>query len=553
MAQFSIEAGLSVTSPVSWVPELVPGVKILELPLSALEGFVLSRIDGRAQVSEILAVTGLPPEQVTQILERLCALGAVRPKGQAKPVEAGPKPLVVPFAPLTQGRKLSRTSLGIAPTEVPPSFSIPVVPPTVIAPVVPAAFVEQPPRYPASELEEACDLPRERRRQVLDYFYRLSELDYYEALDIAYDAPKSQIRTAYFSLSKAFHPDTLFRKDLGSFKAKMETVFQFLTEGYDTLSKKKSREEYDAYLQATKATAMAERALSMAAKGNAGGVQSVEDVALPPPPPVPAEWGEVREARALPETPATAASDSTVSPREPATDEARKLAQEVVARRLRSAITSPLPSRESAPSVAPAGAARPSTDPQQALMGLGRALKESRAMTSGVGLLSHHVRSAQEAVARDDLRGAMEHLRSAMSLAPTRAEFKAEYESLSKKLSEKLAAEYIVQAQFEAKQGKWASSALAWAKVCEGRPDDAVAFRSAGFALFKVGGDLRSAQKYAQQAVFLAPTDLEARVVLAQIYLTLGLKLNAKRELDTALKLDPASEIVKNLLSDLKS
>ena len=71
-------------------------------------------------------------------------------------------------------------------------------------------------------------------------------------------------------------------------------------------------------------------------------------------------------------------------------------------------------------------------------------------------------------------------------------------------------------------------------------------------ALFKAGADLRGAQRYAQQAVFLAPSDIEARILLTQIYMTIGLKLNAKRELDAAAKLDPANEMVKNLLADLK-
>jgi Flp pilus assembly protein TadD len=71
--------------------------------------------------------------------------------------------------------------------------------------------------------------------------------------------------------------------------------------------------------------------------------------------------------------------------------------------------------------------------------------------------------------------------------------------------------------------------------------------------MLKAGADLRGAQKYAQQAVFLAPDDVDLRILLAQIYMTIGLKLNAKRELDTAAKLDPDSEMVKNLRGDLNS
>ena len=43
--------------------------------------------------------------------------------------------------------------------------------------------------------------------------------------ELPYDADKKQIRTAYFAFSRSFHPDTMFRKELGSFKPKMVSVF----------------------------------------------------------------------------------------------------------------------------------------------------------------------------------------------------------------------------------------------------------------------------------------------------------------------------------------
>jgi tetratricopeptide (TPR) repeat protein len=195
----------------------------------------------------------------------------------------------------------------------------------------------------------------------------------------------------------------------------------------------------------------------------------------------------------------------------------------------------------------------PRTDPKELLKRLARTLKDVGEVTGSNDQVARHMKASQVAFARGDLQEAAQLMRKALSLAPDRVDIKTEHERLSRELAEKLANDYIVQAQFETKQGKWASAALTWSKVCEGRPQDAHAHRQAAFALFKVGGDLRSAQKYAQQAVFLAQTDVDARVLLAQIYLTIGLKLNAKRELDAAAKLDPENEMVKNLLSDLKS
>src|SRR6185295_71786 len=92
--------------------------------------------------------------------------------------------------------------------------------------------------YDPAELEEDVELDFERRRLVLDTFYRLDIIDYYALLGVSRDADKKVIRSAYFDLSKTFHPDTLFRKRLGGYKHKMEVVFRKLTEAYETLSKK---------------------------------------------------------------------------------------------------------------------------------------------------------------------------------------------------------------------------------------------------------------------------------------------------------------------------
>jgi tetratricopeptide (TPR) repeat protein len=247
------------------------------------------------------------------------------------------------------------------------------------------------------------------------------------------------------------------------------------------------------------------------------------------------------------------------TPRE-VTDEGRRLAREVVARRLRGVTQGarpPAPAPEPVRSVPPPVAPPPDMsgqrgDPQELLRRLARTLKDVGQVTGSSDTLGRTVRAAQAAFARGELAEAAQLMGKAIQQAPDREDLKLEYARISKALAEKLASNYEEQAKFETKNGKWASAALSWSKVCEGRPDDATAHRHAAFALFKAGGDLRGAQKYAQQAVFLAPEEIEGRILLTQIYMTIGLKLNAKRELEAATKLDPENEIVKNLQADLK-
>jgi curved DNA-binding protein CbpA len=394
--------------------------------------------------------------------------------------------------------------------------------------------------YDPRELDEQVDLPVERRKQILDLFYRLPTLDYYAALGLPLEADKKQIRTAYFALSRAFHPDSMFRKELGSFKAKMSAVFQYLTEGYDILSKKKTRDEYDAYLRSTRSIEQAERALATDEVAVADA-----NVEVPRPPLLPSTDFGLPPQTPLPD-----------APREPSAD-ARRIARELLERRLRGGAMSQAERRPAAAPPSPAVSEPPpagsSTDRQQIARQLTRTLIDVGRTSGNSDRLTRALGTAKAAFERGDLAQAVQHMARALALAPERSDIHSEYERLSRMLARSVADAYTEQAKFEVKQGKWGSAAISWSKVCEGRPDDAAAHRAAALSLLKAGGDMRGAQKYAQRAVHLAPTDIDARLLLAQIHLTVGLKLNAKRELDMAAKLDPENEMVKNLISELKA
>jgi curved DNA-binding protein CbpA len=659
----------TLPAPDQRVPELNGGVDIRALPLTAIDGFVLSRIDGHSSLADIIAMTGLAPEQVHGILTKLAELGAIRlpeaapANGRATPPRAqGTQPLAAsssaaspsaaaerrgssepprtptgtslpPVSPSTLPRRrpsygstprrlFSESSISGAPPDmrsIPPraSQSTPPRPRTPVPasfapdadrtrdtasqPVsgrpspppsrAPLAFDSSPPTnqlpllngardtrdsdaattgpraplisilpsreplpsrpavlYDPRELEEEVDLPPDRRKQVLDTFYRLPVLSYYGVLGVPESAEKKQIRAAYFALSKAFHPDSMFRKELGSFKAKMTTVFQALTEAYETLSKPKARDEYDRYLRSTRSVRDAERALATEEVAAAD-----VNVEVPLPPPLPSTDYVLPTPTPMPAPPREVSAD------------ARRIARELLERRLRGGAPRPtppegaaagkassLPSQSSSvPSLPPSSSSSP-IDRQALARQLGRTLIDIGKLTGSADKLTQAVNGARVAFERGDIAASVQHMARAFSLAPDRADLHAEYDRLQGMLAQKLANDYEEQARFEVKSAKFAAAAVSWAKVCEGRPTDAVAHRSTAFALLKAGGDLRSAQKYAQQAVYLAPDDIDGRILLAQTYLTVGLKLNARRELDAAAKLDPTNEMVKNLLSDLK-
>jgi len=72
-----------------WKPKLAPTTNLLALTLTNVEGFTVSRIDGSTTIAELALLTQQTPEQVSALLERLVAEGAILPPpGATAPVEA---------------------------------------------------------------------------------------------------------------------------------------------------------------------------------------------------------------------------------------------------------------------------------------------------------------------------------------------------------------------------------------------------------------------------------------------------------------------------------
>lgn len=217
-------------------PRLTAGVKVTSFSFSPFEGYILSSFDGVASLQEVADSTGATLAQVQAVAERLEAVGALEwvERGPSRePSQEQPKPKRPPSDRHDRPGRASWTpSRGIVRTK----------------PVPPDA-----PRqlYDPVELEEPnVDLDADRRREILDTFYRLDHVDHYTLLGVERDADKKDVREAYFRLSKLFHPDTLYGKRLGTYKTKMEVVFRRLTDAYEVLGKSKKRERYDDYLRA---------------------------------------------------------------------------------------------------------------------------------------------------------------------------------------------------------------------------------------------------------------------------------------------------------------
>lgn len=517
------------------VPKPIRNVDIMSLPLSTKEGFVLSRVDGSSSVEDISMMSGVPQAQLLTILDRLAELGAVT------------LPWKAPVAPAKPAPGAAKPSPAAAATAA--------LPARPLVPLGPAA------RYDAKLLDENVEISREIRKRILDYFFTLDTHNYYQILGVSVRAEKKEIRSAYFELSKFFHPDSQFTKSLGSYKARMEAVFKRLTEAYEVLGKAKSRAEYDEYIAVAVQTERVSQTLDEGARRaqtlrnieiHQPQVVNVVNVSAQPAGPVAAG----RQAMPPPASPASSVRREQ-SLRPPASREDRKAAARDRLKRGLGAdpksVPPPAMPQSSRPPPSGSSGDRRVSVIKDLARSLGRPVEPPNQPARGQQLgVQQHLDAARASERSGDWLGAANSLQLALALEPERAFIISEYARVSAAVARNLAANYEKQARYEEKSGKWDAAARSWTRVCDGRPEDAMAARHATEALLKSGGDLHRAQRYAQRVVELEPDRLENLTLLARVYLAAGLKLNARRELEKAVKLDPRDEMVKNLLNEAR-
>ena len=206
------------------VPRPLSGCDVRSLPLSPVEAFLFSRIDGALSEVELSQITGMTPAAVAAALDRLTQLRAIT---------ADPAP----------GNGAS--------SREPPRHATP--PPSTARPAPASAPTSsgRKPRYTQAELDEVVEIEPERKRAILELYYRLDDLTYYEVLGVGALDDKKKIKAAYYALAPDFHPDRFFRKQLGAYKQKIEAIFARLTLAQDVLTSRQRREEYDDYLDQT--------------------------------------------------------------------------------------------------------------------------------------------------------------------------------------------------------------------------------------------------------------------------------------------------------------
>jgi hypothetical protein len=182
-------AGLGPDTLVPQLVQVAPADLHAGVPVGPEEGFVLSRVDGRTTVAEICLLVPFDPDVTVTILKRLLLIGAIDIPGGERP-----------------------------------------------AAQVPAA---------APETLAGLDLNAEQAQRIDAMFATLETKDAFELLEVTRAADKRALKRAYFRLSKEFHPDRFFGRNLGPYGERLSKIFQAIKTAFEILSDDARRAAYE--------------------------------------------------------------------------------------------------------------------------------------------------------------------------------------------------------------------------------------------------------------------------------------------------------------------
>lgn len=517
------------------------GLDLKALPIGPSDAFVLSRIDGSSTEAEIASAVGIAFAEIQQTLERLAELGAIRFETRVNGATTRVRPTQRSAGDLRSGSVYvseEQSSTGRHPGAT---------------------------LYDPAELQEDADIEPDRKRAILDCYYRLELLNHYELLGVEPSADKRVIKAKYYEVVNLFHPDRYYGKKLGSFKVKLERIFQQLTEAEGVLTRTDARTEYDAYLAVERSTKALDRKLhdrdaydrelqevqarieaearaevsSRTAAGfdASGGATAGSSPSTPPAAPL--------------KSPAPSSMPPSESQRLefPKSDpDARRRA---LARKL-GLSSPPPPVQRTSPGPPPPGAALAAgqSGSQRAAEELKRRY-DSRMLEARRRQTAEYEARADAALGSGNLIDAVNALRIAVSLAPDHVALKGRLADLERDAARELSDRYLEQARYEEREKRWQDAARSYARAAAGKPNARVSERLAN-ALLMAEGDVRRAIEHARAAVLEAPNDARCRVTLARCYLAGKMRESALGELERAATLAPGDDSIRDQIRRIK-
>ncbi len=193
--------------------------------LTTEEYFVLTRVDGRTSFRELVLISGFDEARAISILRKLHTAGAIVLPGEEPRRPPPPQPAAPPLP------------AGPAPQR-PPSHDDRLITPAM------GVFVND------LVAGEKVELTEEQKKLIREKHEALRGADLFAVLGVGRDAGRRELKAAYRNLSKIYHPDRYFGRQLGSYKQMLSEIFDLASSAMEILDDPERRELYIASLDA---------------------------------------------------------------------------------------------------------------------------------------------------------------------------------------------------------------------------------------------------------------------------------------------------------------
>jgi curved DNA-binding protein CbpA len=188
---------------ISVVPRVTAGLNLKETKLNSEEGFLLSRVDGSSTLEQLVKASGMSYKLALETFVELKKRGVLTWDDGEPEVDTG-------------GFEIDE-------------FTEP--------------WLQM--NFDPFEIGEEVDLGEEVKKKILYFHKTMDEQTHYQMLQVGRRATSKEIKRSYFKVSREFHPDSFFRKNLGSYKQKIEAIFKRISQAYEVLGNEQKRAGYE--------------------------------------------------------------------------------------------------------------------------------------------------------------------------------------------------------------------------------------------------------------------------------------------------------------------
>jgi len=320
---------------------------------------------------------------------------------------------------------------------------------------------------------------------------KLEKGDWYDLLGLEAEFEPSELKRAYYDLSRQYHPDRFYRRNIEGHEELIEGVFAGINKAYNTLRDSTARRRYDEAYQK-----------------KSGGVRRPRRKKKPPEQKAPATDDEVvmdiGRKRGEPSTPSTSSTSE-------------KRAQRA-ARRTKAAPKKPIP-----PHI----------------------LKLRRQIAQRLAKARKYYQAAMKEIEDEQWVKAASSLYLSCQYDPKNEEYKRLHAETAGRANESRVAQFMAEAANAESYRNTKQAIFSYEKAIEYDPPKGTAWFNLGQILLQFEDDDRGALSHFRRAVEKEPSNIKYRMALAEQYVKLNMNRNAKREYQAILQREPKNEDAK--------